>query len=184
MKASKRLLLLIVFSLIFIQGYTQIEDEQRKGQFNLTYKFNFTDDSYTKEHVPNGHSILINRKFTLDRLLSLAPVIDYTYLKAYERQHQFSLGAQAYFYPLHFISILKEEGYESSKDNYFMSWGLYKTISKGDISSIFDLNFYIYTLSIGRHLKVTPTIGASFYRPKEQSKEDLNYYNIGLNFGF
>lgn len=184
MKVSKEIISVIILFLISLQSYSQVTLESRKGTFNLTYKFNFTDDNKTKEYAPNGQSVLINRTFTIDRLLSLAPVMDYSYLNGYEKKHNFSLGGDAFFYPLHLISILKEVGYEPAKDNYFMSLGFYKTLNKGDINSIFNMNFYVYTLSIGSRLKISPAIGASFYKRKEQDREDLNFYNIGLNFRF
>ncbi|HAP95086.1 hypothetical protein ACS126_03395 [Sphingobacterium lactis] len=184
MKALKEIIPVTILFLITLQSYSQEVLERRKGTFNLTYKFNFTDDSKTKEYASNGQSILINRTFTIDRLLSLAPVLDYSYLNGYEKKHNFSLGGDAFFYPLHLISILKEEDYEPAKDNYFLSLGFYKTLNKGDVNSIFNMNFYVYTLSMGSQLKISPTIGASFYKRKEQEKEDLNFYNIGMNFRF
>lgn len=175
---------LITLTLNSVQTFSQVMEDRRKGTFNLNYKFNFTDDSKTKEHIPNGHSLLMSKTFTLDRLLSLAPVLDYTYFKGYETNHNFSLGADAVFYPLHLIYLLKEEEYQLAKDNYFISLGFYKTLNKGDINSIFNMNFYVYTLSIHNCVRISPTVGASFYKRKEHEGEDFNFYNIGLSFRF
>ncbi len=175
---------LVALTLTSVQTFSQVMEDRRKGTFNLNYKFNFTDDSKTKEHITNGHSLLMSKTFTLDRLLSLAPVLDYTYFKGDDTNHNFSLGADAVFYPLHLISLLKKEEYQSAKDNYFLSLGFYKTLNKGDINSIFNMNFYIYTLSIRNSIKISPTIGASFYKRKEHEDEYLNFYNVGLIIRF
>ncbi|GEM_PF-4754015 len=60
---------LITLTLTSVQAFSQVMEDRRKGTFNLNYKFNFTDDSKTKEHIPNGHSLLMSKTFTLDRLL-------------------------------------------------------------------------------------------------------------------
>ncbi|KGE14438.1 hypothetical protein [Sphingobacterium deserti] len=184
MTATNKIIVGMVFLLISLQSHAQRALEKRNGTFNLNYQFNFTDDSETKNNASSGQSIVVNRSFTIDRLLSLAPAVNYTFLQDYKRAHNFSLGADALLYPLHLISILKEEDYDPVKDKYFMSLGYYKTLNNGGINSIFNMNFYVFTFAIGNQLKISPTIGASFYKQKERDIEDLNFYNIGLNFRF
>ncbi|MCT1532048.1 hypothetical protein M3B46_13680 [Sphingobacterium daejeonense] len=181
MKSIIFIISIICLLLFSLKGYSQEESESRKGMFGLTYKYSFTDDNNTKEYVSNGHSILINRMFTVDKLVSVGPALDYTYLKGLDNPNNLSLGADVYLYPLHLISLLKEEGYMPTKDNYFMSMGWYKTINKSNLNSIFNVIFYVYSLPVGNKLKISPTIGASFYRRKEQQTEDFSFYNIGLS---
>lgn len=179
----KKTAIYIIFSLLFLYSYAQEAFDKRKETINVIYKFNFTDDDQTKEYFKNGHSFLINKTFTLNRALSVAPVLDYSYLNGNMQKHNFGIGADAIFFPLNVISMLKNKNYKAYMDDYFLSIGLYKTINSGSINSIFNITLSVYSFNISKNLKIAPVVGVSFYNQNDDIK-DLTFSNIGINFKF
>ena len=179
----KKTTIFIIFSLLFLCSYAQEAFDKRKETINVIYKFNFTDDDQIKEYFKNGHSFLINKTFSLNKALSVAPVLDYSYLNGKIQKHNFSIGADAVFFPLNIISMLKNKNYKSYMDDYFLSIGFYKTVNSSSVNSIFNITLSVYSFNISKNFKIAPVVGVSFYNQNNDIK-DLTFSNIGVNFKF
>lgn len=181
--SNKLTLVIVCFCLISLNAFTQESGYSRKNSFDVRYKFNFTDNDKVKPFAETGHTAQLAGTFGLLESIAVGPTFDYSYLKGFTHEHNFSLGADVILYPLHLIDQLRSKPYNPAKSKYYISYGYYIPLNKGDIKAVSNFNLYVYTFDLGNKLKVSPTFGATFYDQKND-KMSLDYISLGLTFRF